>query len=123
MARVAKKNIITPKKRRRLSAPVVKRRYGPKPGSHHLDRRAHLLLGSELLANAPDDYPLTTRQVAEILGMSEQWLETGRCRKYRYGPPFRPVGKRAIRYFMGEFREWLRSRPSYRSTAEYPKEE
>ena len=53
-------------------------------GRHNLDRRALALIEA---ANAgTDDELLDTPQTAVWLGVSPQWLEIGRSR--RWGPPF-----------------------------------
>jgi hypothetical protein len=69
----------------------------PKFQRHHLDRRAAKLVADHAAdpkANSPD-MP-NTRQVAEWLGMSNQWLETGRIKGY--GPPYVRFSERNIRY-------------------------
>ena len=81
---------------------------------HHLDRRA-----PELIEKGRDGDPdelLTTKEMAAWLGVSEQWLEIGRSK--RYGPPFIRMGPRMIRYRRGTGIHWLEER-THRSTAEY----
>jgi predicted DNA-binding transcriptional regulator AlpA len=73
---------------------------------HHLDRRA-----GQLLANAPQlnaDTLLSTRELADLLGVSQQWLELGR--KRGYGPPWVRLGPHTIRYPYGKVIKWLRTR-------------
>jgi hypothetical protein len=73
---------------------------------HHLDRRA-----GQLLANAPlltDDTLLSTRELADFLGVSQQWLELGR--KRGYGPEWIRLGPHTIRYTYGKTVKWLRTR-------------
>jgi hypothetical protein len=59
---------------------------------------------------------LHTRETAEWLSVSIQWLEIGRCRGY--GPPYRKLGSKIIRYRVGDVLKWLEER-SHRTTAEY----
>jgi predicted DNA-binding transcriptional regulator AlpA len=79
-----------------------------------LDRRAQYIAGQAI--GADPDMLLVTKQLAEWLGVSVQWLEIGRSRGD--GPPYRRLGKRAIRYSVGDVLKWLEER-SYKSTAEY----
>jgi hypothetical protein len=79
-----------------------------------LDRRAQYIAG--LGIGADPDMLLVTKQLAEWLGVSKQWLEIGRSRAY--GPPYRRLGKRAIRYSVADVLKWLEER-SHQSTAEY----
>jgi predicted DNA-binding transcriptional regulator AlpA len=83
------------------------------PTKHHLDRRADQFAASD--TGQPDDL-LSTKQVADWLGVSTQWLEIGRSKNY--GPPFVRISARVIRYRRGDVREWLTGR-SHASTAEY----
>jgi len=83
------------------------------PGRHHLDRRAEKLAGENV--GAEDDL-LSTRKVADWLGVSTQWVEIGRSKKY--GPKFVRVGPRVIAYRRGDVLKWLRER-THASTAEY----
>jgi len=55
-----------------------------------------------------DDVLLTTEQVASWLQVSSQWLEI--ARQKNYGPKFRSLGPRCIRYTAGDVREFLQSR-------------
>lgn len=82
------------------------------PRSHHLDRRATSIVGA---AGALDDL-LTTRETADWLGVSVQWLEIGRSKKY--GPPFTRISARCIRYRCADVVAWLKQR-TFASTAEY----
>lgn len=89
------------------------------PMRHHIDRRAHLLLPDRRAVDEPrgsDDELLSTRQVADWLSVSLQWLEIGRLR--RYGPEFVRVGPRIIRYRRGAVINWLMQR-AHASTSEY----
>jgi len=61
---------------------------------------------------------LSTRETADWLGNSVQWLEIGRSRGY--GPPFVRVSPRVIRYRRGDVIEWLKAR-THISTAAYRK--
>jgi hypothetical protein len=79
-----------------------------------LDRRAQSIADQGI--GADPDMLLVTKQLAEWLGVSVPWLEIGRSRGY--GPPFRRLGKRAIRYRVGDVLKWLEDR-SHKSTADY----
>lgn len=93
------------------------RRYGQKPGSMHIDKRAGRLLASHV-SEGPDDELLPTKRVAEWLECCEQFLEIQRCRGT--GPNFVPISPRKIMYRRGAVREWLRRRERMR-TAGYSK--
>lgn len=83
------------------------------PRKHHLDRRASML--AEIGHGAPDDL-LSTRSVAEWLGVSIQFLEIGRHRGY--GPKFVRIGPSRIRYRRSDVLAWLEER-TFASTAQY----
>jgi predicted DNA-binding transcriptional regulator AlpA len=78
-----------------------------RPVRHHLDRRAAQLLTTIKRRPAADDL-LSTRQVAELLGVSEQWIEVGRVKNY--GPPFIRLAPRLIRYPRAGLVKWLKHR-------------
>jgi len=79
-----------------------------------LDRRAHDIAGQAI--GADPELLLNTKQLAGWLGMSVQWAEIARSRGY--GPPYRRLGKRAIRYRVGDVLIWLEER-AHKATAEY----
>lgn len=83
------------------------------PQRHHLDRRAARLAADD---TGDDEDLLSTRETADILAVSEPWLEIGRSRGY--GPPFVRLSPRRVRYQRGALREWLRARVHQR-TSEY----
>lgn len=91
------------------------RQYGQRTGTMHIDKRAARLL-SDHVSEGPDDETLSTKQVAEWLGYSTQWLEIARG-KHR-GPPFVKLSERHVGYRRGAVRAWLRKR-EHASTAEY----
>lgn len=70
------------------------------PRHHHLDRRADKIAAADVGA---DDELLDTRAVADWLSVSVQWLEIGRSKNY--GPEFKRVGPRVIRYQRGDVRK------------------
>jgi hypothetical protein len=72
---------------------------------HHLDRRADRL-ADEGKGNA--DELLTQQQVADWLGVCEQWMLTGRSQNY--GPVFVRPFPEVIRYRRGDVVKWLRTR-------------
>jgi predicted DNA-binding transcriptional regulator AlpA len=87
------------------------------PARHNLDRRAEQLASTG--AGAADDL-LSTRELADWLDVSIQWVEIGR--HAGYGPRFRRIGPRRIRYLRADVMEWLDDR-AHASTAEYAKAE
>jgi predicted DNA-binding transcriptional regulator AlpA len=80
---------------------------------HHIDKRADRIAGADIGA---DDELLSTKQVADWLGVSVQWVEIGRSKNY--GPRFEKISARCVRYRRGDVLQWLKAR-SYASTAEY----
>jgi hypothetical protein len=92
---------------------VRKRDKAKKVRKHHLDRRADKLIDAG--AGDPDEL-LTTKQTAEWLDVSEQWLEIGRHKGY--GPPYVRIAPRIVRYTRGDIRKYLTER-THQSTAEY----
>lgn len=50
---------------------------------------------------------MNTADAATYLGMSEQWLNTGRC--HGYGPPFIKLGH-AVRYHRPTLDAWMLER-------------
>ena len=83
------------------------------PKKHHLDRRADSIVAADVGA---DDELLNTRQTADWLGVSTQWLEIGRGKNY--GPKFTRMGPRTIRYRRGDVLSWLKTR-THACTTEY----
>jgi hypothetical protein len=83
------------------------------PERHILDRRAHKI------AAEPSKDLLSTKELAEWLGVSEQWVEIGRGKNY--GPKFKVFGPRMIRYRRVDVLAWLDER-TYSCTTEYPAE-
>ena len=82
------------------------------PTKHHLDRRIETLIS----APGGEDDLLDTRQVADWLGVSMQWVEIGRSQGY--GPPFRKISTRMIRYLRSDVLAWLRKRKVYSRTSD-----
>ena len=94
----------------------LKGRPSPVKGQHHLDKRAdRLIVEGNDAGTEPGDL-LTTEQVAAWLGMTKQWLEIGRSRGY--GPPFRKLGAKRVKYQRSDVNAWLDER-RHRSTSEY----
>ena len=85
------------------------------PKTHHIDRRANSITAVDIGA---DDELLSTRQVADWLGISTQWLEIGRSRGY--GPKFKKLSSRYVRYQRSDVLAWLKSR-THACTSEYQK--
>jgi predicted DNA-binding transcriptional regulator AlpA len=84
--------------------------------THHLDRRAGKIAVEIAAASGDLDELLSTRQLAQLTGLSEQFFEIGRCRNY--GPNFTRLSTRRIRYRRSDVLRWLAERV-HRSTAEY----
>ena len=91
--------------------PAAVRREGP--STHHVDRRADAVVRQG--AGDPDDL-LSTRQVAEWWGVSEQFLEIARSRDF--GPEFVRLSPRVIRYRRSACLRWLDAR-AHASTLRY----
>jgi len=85
------------------------------PKKHHLDKRAHRII--EDASGNPDDL-LTTKQVADWLLVSTEFLEIARHKKI--GPRFLRLSARNIRYKRADVLAWLRSR-THAGTVEYIK--
>jgi predicted DNA-binding transcriptional regulator AlpA len=79
-----------------------------------IDRRAHRLLDVDFHR----EEMLSTREVAAWLGVSDQFLEIGRTRGY--GPKFKRITDKMIRYRCGDIIDWLESR-THACTSEYGK--
>jgi predicted DNA-binding transcriptional regulator AlpA len=79
-----------------------------------LDRRAPQI--ASVAIGADPDILLDTKQLAEWLGVSVPWLEIGRCKGY--GPPFKRLGEKLIKYRVGDCIQWLEAR-THQSTSEY----
>lgn len=77
-----------------------------RPKFYLLDRRADQI--AAIAIGADPNTLLDTRQTAEWLGVSVQWLEIGRSKKY--GPPYRRISSKLIRYHVGDVVEWLAAR-------------
>ena len=96
----------------------TKKKPSPKT-KHHLDKRADLLaVAPEAMGS--DDELLTTREVADWLRVSPEWLEIGRGKNY--GPRFKRLGPTVIRYQRGTVREYLKER-EYAHTKQYMRNE
>ena len=101
-------------KKAKVKKAKVKKTKPAVPKRHHLDRRAQQILAAD--NGGADDELMDTPAVAQWFGVSDEWLELGRC--LGYGPPFVQLRTRTIRYRRGDCREWLATRV-YSSTANY----
>jgi predicted DNA-binding transcriptional regulator AlpA len=103
----------------RAMTPKHKQLAGSAPASHHIDKRAHQIIA---LSEGEADDLLSTKQVADWLCVSIQWLEIGRMNDedgaQKYGPPFIRLSTRMIRYKRADVTAWLKKRTHAR-TAEY----
>jgi hypothetical protein len=88
----------------------------PNSGSFHLDKRAHILAAQG--AGENDDELLDTRQLADELGVSRNWVENRR--RSGDGPLFSVISNKRIRYRRDDVRSWLKER-SHKRTSEYLK--
>jgi len=95
------------------TSPIALDTEQPSP-RHHIDRRAEKV-AAEIAEGGDTDQLLSTSELAQLLGVSAQFLEIGRIR--RYGPEF-VVSPRRIKYRRAAVVQWLRER-TFRSTAEY----
>jgi predicted DNA-binding transcriptional regulator AlpA len=84
--------------------------------SLHIDRRAHRLVDIDLHPDAT----LSTKEVAEWLGVSQQFLEIARHKGKGHGPKYVRVSDRMIRYRVSDVIAWLKER-THAYTAEYQK--
>jgi len=73
---------------------------------HFLDRRADQI--ASLAINADPDALIDTKQMSAWLGVSIPWLEIGRSKNY--GPPYRKIGAKIVRYRVGDVVAWLDER-------------
>jgi hypothetical protein len=86
------------------------------PASRHQTRRRPKTFKIDkslaaAISRAPvggDDDLLNTPAAAVWLGVSTQWLELGRCKKF--GPPFIKITKRLVRYRKRDLLDYLQSR-------------
>jgi predicted DNA-binding transcriptional regulator AlpA len=84
------------------------------PKNHYHDKLASVLARH---IEGDDDVVVRAPAAASMLGMSVQWMESGR--HYGYGPPFIHIGSRSIGYRLGDLRKYLASRTTHRCTKEY----
>lgn len=77
----------------------------------HLDKRAGQLAAEP----GDDDELLSTKELASWLGVSQQWVNAGRCKGF--GPPYLRMTPTMIRYRRGAVREWLAERTFIRTAA------
>jgi predicted DNA-binding transcriptional regulator AlpA len=84
------------------------------PKNHFHDKLASVLAKH---IEGDDDVVVRTPAAASMLGMSVQWMESGR--HYGYGPAFIHIGPRAVGYRLGDLRKYLASRTTHRCTKEY----
>jgi hypothetical protein len=88
---------------------MIKKSSRPKPRrpkTLKIDKNA-----AAAISRAPagdDDDLLNTAAAAVWLGVSTQWLEAGRCKKF--GPSYIKVTKRMVRYRKGDLLDYLQSR-------------
>jgi hypothetical protein len=91
----------------------------PKLLKHHLDHKAREIL-DRLADDLKDDTLLDTRQCADWLNVSRQFLELGRMQGY--GPPCTVLSPKVVRYRKNAVLRWLIERekayaklPSFRN--------
>jgi len=76
------------------------------PERHHLDRRIPQLLPLMEVGDPAD--LLDTTRLANLLGVSVGWLETGRLNNF--GPPPVRLPPRKVRYRRADVLYWLKGR-------------
>lgn len=76
------------------------------PERHHLDRRIPQLI--PLIEDGDPADLLNTLRLANLLGVSVGWLETGRLNNF--GPPSVRIPPRKVRYRRADILDWLRGR-------------
>jgi hypothetical protein len=87
---------------------MPRRRFGPRPGTLHLDRRIDRIAAAY---DGDADALLDTNQMAVWFGQSTQWFELRRSKKNKLdGPPWQQIGPRCVRYRVGADLDWLRRR-------------
>lgn len=67
---------------------------------------------------APDEALFTQKDLAAVTGFSESYFERGRWAGY--GPKFRKVGGKLVRYTKGDSASWINENPPVASTSEFP---
>ena len=87
---------------------MAKPKSEPKPEyRHHLDRRANRLADEGEKGNNPDQL-LTAQQVADWLGITEQWVKKGLPNGY--GPQVTKPFPEVTRFKRRDVVRWLRGR-------------
>ena len=84
------------------------------PTRHNIDRRADQVIADS--NGGDDDDMLSSQEVANWLGVSIQWVEIGRTKKW--GPKFHKLSPRKVKYRRGDVRAWLNER-KFANTSEY----
>jgi hypothetical protein len=74
------------------------------PAKHHLDARSREIL-DRLVDDLEDDSLMTTRETAQWLNVSTQFLEIGRAKNY--GPPATVLAPKVVRYRKNAVLRWL----------------
>lgn len=74
------------------------------PTKHHLDARSREIL-DRLVDDLSDDTLMTTRETAQWLNVSTQFLEIGRSQGY--GPPATVLAPKVVRYRKNSVLRWL----------------
>lgn len=91
---------------------------GRRPAKLFLDRRAQRL--AEVTFH--HDQMLTTQQLAAWLEVSVPFVEIARTKGKGFGPPYKRLANKVVRYRCGDVIEWLKSR-TYACTSEYENSE
>jgi hypothetical protein len=69
--------------------------------------------------SAPPEALFTQKDLAAVTGFSESYFERGRWAGY--GPKFRKVGGKLVRYTKGDSASWINQNPPMASTSELPR--
>jgi hypothetical protein len=86
---------------------------GPRRGVLHIDKRAARLLKEEV-SRGPSDELLNTKEVADWLCLSVEWVELSRFSGT--GPKHQTLPGRRVRYRRGDVRDWLKIRSEHART-------
>jgi predicted DNA-binding transcriptional regulator AlpA len=86
---------------------------------YHIDARTAQILALLQTAAIADDQLISTKQLAALFGVSEQWVEITRHRGE--GPKWVKISERCIRYRMAAVIAWLQERGEARAKYEAQK--
>ena len=82
-----------------------------------LDQLERMMEIHRILDGAPDDTLMTSNQMADYTGTARTSAAAQRCRGVAH-PPWIKIGDLAVRYRLGDLREFVRSRTRGNTTAD-----